>query len=56
MKKAQSSNSTPKIKYALAEKYKEKFYSESQWIQELERLRLTTIQDLIEVPLGELTN
>ncbi|MDE5069549.1 MAG: DNA primase [Trichodesmium sp. St16_bin4-tuft] len=40
----------------LAEKYKEKFYSESQWIQELERLRLTTIQDLIEVPLGELTN
>ena len=38
----------------LAKKYQEKFYSESEWIQELERLRLTTIQDLIQVPLGEL--
>ncbi|MCL2932250.1 MAG: DNA primase [Trichodesmium sp. MAG_R03] len=40
----------------LAKKYQEKFYNESQWTQELERLRLTTIQDLIQVPLGELTN
>jgi DNA primase len=40
----------------LAKKYQEKFYSESQWIEELERLRMTTIQDLIQVPLGESTN
>lgn len=40
----------------LAKKYQEKFYSESEWIQELERLRYTTIQDLIQVPLGELTS
>ncbi|MGK7919951.1 MAG: DNA primase, partial [Trichodesmium sp.] len=42
------------VESELAKKYQEKFYSESEWIQELERLRLTTIQDLIEVPLGEL--
>jgi len=41
------------VESELAKKYQEKFYSESEWIQELERLRLTTIQDLIEVPLGE---
>ncbi|NET40938.1 MAG: DNA primase [Okeania sp. SIO2B3] len=40
----------------LAKKYQEKFYSESEWIQELERLRITTIYDLIQVPLGELNN
>ena len=40
----------------LAKKYQEKFYSESQWIEELERLRMTTIQDLIQVPLGESIN
>ncbi|NEQ37131.1 MAG: DNA primase [Okeania sp. SIO3I5] len=42
------------VESELAKKYQEKFYSESEWIQELERLRLTTIQDLIQVPLGEL--
>ncbi|WP_094678211.1 toprim domain-containing protein, partial [Hydrocoleum sp. CS-953] len=42
------------VESELAKKYQEKFYSESEWIRELERLRLTTIQDLIEVPLGEL--
>ena len=42
--------------YELAKKYQEKFYSESEWIQELERLRITTIYDLIQVPLGELPN
>ncbi|MGD1701367.1 DNA primase [Dapis sp. BLCC M229] len=42
------------VESELAEKYQEKFYSESEWIRELERLRLTTIQDLIQVPLGEL--
>ncbi|MDY7003277.1 MAG: DNA primase, partial [Cyanobacteriota bacterium] len=40
----------------LAKKYQEKFYSESEWIQELERLRITTIYDSIQVPLGELNN
>ncbi|MGD1807897.1 DNA primase [Dapis sp. BLCC M126] len=44
------------VESELAKKYQEKFYLESEWIQELERLRLTTIQDLIQVPLGELTN
>ena len=44
------------IDYELAKKYQEKFYSESEWIQELERLRITTIYDLIQVPLGELPN
>ncbi|NEP87924.1 MAG: DNA primase [Okeania sp. SIO2C2] len=42
--------------FELAKKYQEKFYSESEWIQELERLRSTTIYDLIQVPLGELAN
>ncbi|MEB3341447.1 DNA primase [Okeania sp.] len=42
------------VESELAKKYQEKFYSESEWIRELERLRLTTIQDLIKVPLGEL--
>ena len=40
------------VERELAQRYQEKFYSELQWIQELERLRLTTIQDLIQVPLG----
>ncbi|NEN93568.1 MAG: DNA primase, partial [Okeania sp. SIO3H1] len=40
----------------LAKKYQEKFYSESEWIQELERLRCITIYDLIQVPLGELSD
>ncbi|NES73735.1 MAG: DNA primase, partial [Okeania sp. SIO2D1] len=40
----------------LAKKYQEKFYSESEWIKELERLRITTIYDLIQVPLGELSD
>ncbi|MGB3509084.1 MAG: DNA primase [Microcoleaceae cyanobacterium] len=44
------------INSELAKKYQENFYSESEWIQELERLRYTTIQDLIQVPLGELNN
>ncbi|MEM1171990.1 MAG: DNA primase [Cyanobacteria bacterium P01_H01_bin.35] len=42
------------VESELAKKYQENFYSESEWIRELERLRLTTIQDLIQVPLEEL--
>ncbi|MDJ0556559.1 MAG: DNA primase [Microcoleaceae cyanobacterium MO_207.B10] len=44
------------VDFDLAKKYQEKFYSESEWIQELERLRYTTVYDLIQVPLGELSS